>query len=155
MKKIIIVFLSICIYSVCFSQYSKLQISSTRDINFSTILPGVSETITETNSNAGKFVLYYSGASNQTYVDVTFSLPQNISFGANRIPISFTATMSNNSNDGILGTPFDPYNGTSIVFTKSNRYFYSRLGGTINPPSSIQSGSYSSPIIITLTITSN
>jgi hypothetical protein len=154
MNKILLIFLLILISSVCYSQYSKLRINSSRDINFSTILPGVSESITETNSLAGKFVLYYSGKSS-TDVSITFSLQKFLTYGTNNIPVTFTSTISTNSNDGVPGTPFNPYIGTTVTFNNSNKYYYARLGGTIYPPSTLQAGDYSSPIIITLTIVTN
>ncbi len=153
MRKIILIFLYLLISYSCNAQSGNLQITYMRDINFQQIIPGVNKTITETDPNSGKFTITGNGSSN--LVNVAFNLSQNISSGSGSIPITYTATQSDNPNDYQPGIPFDPYAGTTLTFSDKIREYYIKLGAKIYPPQVQKAGDYSSPIIIILTTVSN
>lgn len=151
MKKVAII-LTLFIVSICYSQSDNLQIINIRDIDFQQIIPGINKTITETSPYAGKFIVKGNGKA--MTVSLSFNISQNISSGSKSIPVKYTATKSNISNDNQPGTPFDPYAGTTLTFDDKSKDYYIKIGGTINPSSIQSSGAYISPVIIILTIIS-
>ena len=71
------------------------------------------------------------------------------------MPVVYTATYSNNSNDNQPGIPFNPYIGTTLTFDDKTKEYYIKLGGTITPTPVQSAGDYSDSMIIILTILSN
>ncbi|MFA5012496.1 MAG: hypothetical protein WC644_11170 [Ignavibacteria bacterium] len=142
---IIIFFFNVTAYS---QLDADVEIWNVRDLVFPVVIPGFSSTVLTTNSDAGRLSITIT--RNRTTVSVTFSLPTHLSSGNNSLPVTFTATKSNNSNDGNLGTSFDPYAGTTIYReTGSTKDWYIRLGGVINTPITQAGGVYKGSIIIT------
>jgi hypothetical protein len=153
MKKIAIILLILLISSFSYPQSGNLQVTYMQNLDFQQIIPGISKTITEMSPYAGKFVI--TGNGTKMTVSVTFNLTQNISDGSKNIPVKYTATQSYIPNDNQPGIPFDPYAGTTLIFDDKTKEYYIKLGGTINPPFTQLSGTYSSPVIIILTIVTN
>lgn len=154
MKKLILI---IVISFICSSIYSQgsgdVRINNVRNIAFNNLLPGITSTVATNVSNAGRFDIDIR--RNRT-LSVTLTLPTYLTSGSNNLPITFTATKSTNSNDGVMGTTFDPYSGTTIKRTNtSTRYWYLRLGGTVQTPTTQQGGNYSGTIILTLSFIGN
>jgi len=153
MKKIAIIIQILFISSFSYSQSGNLQVTYMQNLDFQQIIPGVSKTITEMSPYAGKFII--TGNGTKMTVSVAFNLSQSITDGSKVIPVKYTATQSYIPNDNQPGIPFDPYAGTTLIFDDKTKEYYIKLGGTINPPYAQLSGTYTSPIIIILTIVSN
>jgi len=143
---------------ICYTQ--DINITTYRDLDFQMVIPGVPKTVTETQGNSGKFTISKTGTLPVT-VYMNFSLPQSLipisgqKGISNSVPITFTATKSQDPNDGVAGTFFNPYTGTNINTGRYNKDWYIRLGGTIKPDNSMQSGAYSAPFILTISFTAN
>lgn len=152
MKKLFLLIVICLTFSSAYSQGSSdVRITNVRNMAFNNLLPGITGTIATTNSKAGRFSV---DIRKNLTLAVTFTLPTHLTSGSYNLPITFTATKSNNSNDGVMGTSFDPYSGTTIRRNSSStRYWYLRLGGTILTPTNQQGGNYSGSIIVTISFT--
>jgi hypothetical protein len=151
--KRIITLIFILISSYGYSQSGNLQVTYLRDLNFQQIIPGIQKTITEISPQSGKFTI--TGNGSRMTVSISFNLSQNLSHGSFNMPVVYTATYSNNSNDNQPGIPFNPYSGTTLTFDDKTKEYYIKLGGTITPAPVQSTGDYSDPMIIILTILSN
>ena len=151
MRKGFLILFIYLIYCNLYSQSTVLEIRSYRNLTFGMVIPGINTRISETNSNAGRFYIY----AKKVNFSINFNLPSNLTSGGDNLPIKFTATKSENSNDAVAGTSFDPYTGTYFNARGSTRELYIRLGGTTAPSTTQAAGSYSGTIIMTLTITDN
>ncbi len=150
MRSVIFILIFFCNLIAYSQSDTDVEVWSVRNLVFPLIIPGFSSTVLTTNSDAGRISVTIT--SNWTTISVTFSLPTHLSSGSNSLPITFTATKSNNSNDGTLGTSFDPYAGTTIYReTGKTKDWYIRLGGVINTPTTQAGGTYSGSIILTFT----
>jgi len=152
MKKSFIIII-IFIYSSLWAQtYSDVAISGARNMSFPSLLPGISSTILTTSSSAGRYLITMN--KNMTLA-VTFTLPSNLTYSGNNLPITFTATKSQSSSDATPGTTFDPYIGTTVQrINSSTNKWYIRVGGTIPTPSTqVAGGPYQGTVIMTITIT--
>lgn len=152
MKKSFIIIILFLYSSLLAQRYSDVAISGPRGLTFPSLLPGISSTILTTSSSAGRYLITMN--KNMTLA-VTFTLPSNLTFSGNNLPITFTATKSQSSSDATMGTEFDPYIGTTVqrVSSSTNKW-YIRLGGTIPTPSTQAAGGpYQGTVIMTITIT--
>lgn len=132
---------------------SDVRVTNVRSLSFNNILPGVTSTVATTSANAGKFSIDIRRNSTLSF---TFTLPTYLTSGSNNLPVTFTATKSTNSNDGTLGTSFNPYTGTTITRNSSGtRNWYLRLGGTIQTPTAQAGGNYTGSIILRISFIGN
>ncbi len=151
MKKYFIIILIVFIYGEAYSQsYKDISVKSHRDFSFGNILPGITTSVATTAQTAGRYLI---NMSHNMTVSLTFNLPVNLSSGGNNLHIDYIATKSTTSNDGTLGTSFDPYTGTTIQRTDEHTSdWYIRIGGSIPTLSTQASGDYTGTIILTMTI---
>lgn len=154
MKKFFLLIIVCFAYSSLYSQGpGDVRINNVRNLVFNNLLPGITSTVATNVSNAGRIEV---DIRKNLTLAVTFTLPTNLTSGSNNLPVTFTATKSTNSNDVVLGTTFDPYSGTTIRRNNpSTRYWYLRIGGTIQTPTNQQGGNYSGSLIVTLSFIGN
>ena len=129
-----------------------ITVSSSQDLDFGNdIVAGVATTVAKNESNAGKFLL--AGQPNRQ-ISISFTLPSNLTNGANTMPITFTSTDAGYKvNDGSISA-FDPSLGTDASFGTDGAMEVV-LGGTVTPSSSQTAGMYSAPVTISLQYTTN
>jgi len=154
MKYIFLLIITILIGMNAYSQGSAdVRVTNVRSLSFNNLLPGITSAVATTSANAGKFTI---DIRKNLTLAVTFTLPSYLTSGANNLPVTFTATKSTNSNDGTLGTSFNPYSGTTITRNNAGtRNWYLRLGGTIQTPTAQKGGNYTGSIILTLSFIGN
>ena len=129
-----------------------ITVSSTQDLDFGNdIVAGVAKTVTKDQSNAGKFLL--AGQPNRQ-ISIAFTLPSNLTNGANTMPISFSSTDAGYKvNNGSISA-FDPSQSKNASFGTDGAMEVV-LGGTVTPSSSQTAGMYSAPVTISLQYTTN
>lgn len=135
---------------------SAFSVFGVDNLEFGTVTAGTSTSIEPSDNQAGRFVID-TGDENVTF---TFTLPTEL-VGISGVALDAGATMpiSFGANDGIYNTENDPATGdmfspvdgvTTPVSGGAEQQLNVFLGGTVDPPSNQESGSYSGEIVITV-----
>lgn len=129
-----------------------LNLSSSRDLNFGTVIPGINRVIQETDPTSGAFLVV--GGVNAE-VDLSYSsLPANLTDGVNNLPVSYTGTW-NTSDAGGTGTSFTPTLGLTTRLDAATGELYVYMGGTVTPGAGQPAGTYNATITLDAAYTGN
>ena len=130
-----------------------LTISAVDSLLFGAAFPGTTRTVLPSDAASGSWQL--AGAPNAE-VTLTFTLPANLTFGANNLPVTFGATAAGyntaNSRAG-LGT----FNPASVFLTRLNNAtgnLYVFIGGSVSPVAQ-PAGNYTAAITLATAYTGN
>jgi len=130
-----------------------ITVARVSDLDFGTVMPNFGRTILHTDGGAGHFQV--TGAASAE-VTLSFSiLPGTLSFGANTLPVVFTA-LHNTAADPTGGTTFDPgvgEPGTNLDATTGELHVY--VGGTVTAAGTQVSGTYTAQVELTAAYTGN
>ena len=129
-----------------------ISVTSKRDLDFGTdIVPGVATTIDKSAATSGKFSL---AGQVSRQIAITFTLPSNLTSGANTMPITFTTTDAGYVNSASPMTAFNPAVVQNATFSATGTMdIY--LGGKVTPSAGQVSGFYTAPVNISLQYTTN
>jgi hypothetical protein len=130
-----------------------LTVSAVDSLIFGAVFPGTTRTILPADASSGSFTL--AGATNAE-VNVTFTLPANLTFGANNLPITFSPTSAARNTAGFRAgsTAFDPAAAMTTRLDGATGNLYVFVGGAVSP--TIQpAGSYTAAITLTAAYTGN
>jgi hypothetical protein len=127
------------------------------DLSFGMVLAGTNtNTIASTDAGAGSFETQVTNTSarRRMTVQLTFTLPRNLTNGADNLAISFSRTSAsyNTTNDPTSATTFNPANGYTWRVpgnSTDSRYFW--IGGTVSPTAGQAAGTYTGTITATVT----
>lgn len=130
--------------------YSPLSLTVVDNLDFGGLVAGESKTIT--NDNVGAGVVQVEGPTG-VGVDISFTLPSNLSDGTNDLPVSFGTTSAGynveNNTSGI--TDFDPNSGaTNISLDGTTGDLFVYIGGTVTAGGSQATGTYTETIVVTV-----
>jgi len=127
--------------------------SGLRDLDFGDVFPGLNKSIALTDATSGKWRI--DGESSKE-VQMSFTLPANLSFGANTMPISFSANDAGWFATDVVGSavPFDPAGGDTEVLSILGQGFV-WLGGTVSPAANQAAGVYSATVSLDVVYTGN
>lgn len=129
---------------------AQLVVNAGNSLDFGDVSPGVSRSVANSDATAGTFSVT-GGAG--AVVSLSFTLPANLTSGANNLPIAFSTTDAN-WEDGIssLGTNvFDPNAGVSVGALPTDGDMTVFIGGTVNPANGQAAGAYTGTITLTAT----
>lgn len=128
-----------------------LEVAGRRDLDFGTMIAGVSTTI---GTTAGGFFLV-TGIKG-TEVQIQLTLPTALDGPGGSAPLTFRSTDGAHGGSPATGsaTVFDPSLPITVVLSNSGRY-YVWLGGTVSPPTQLSGGTYTATIALTATYTGN
>lgn len=109
------------------------------NLAFGNVTPGVNKTVAITDAGAGQFTVTKAAA---TSVALTFTLPSNLTFGANNLPIgTWTAGWNNTANNAAGATGFTPSAAaTTVPSGGANLWVW--IGGTVSPGGAQAAGAY-------------
>jgi hypothetical protein len=147
--KFFIIIFTILSFSTIYSQ--SIVTYKNNDLTFGDVFIGYNETIQTTDERAAKFYFYHTKIFMADLL-VTFKLPNYLSNGIDKLPISFI------SNSGAWAY-FDRQSGRTNFNPKSpleirRAFFYLPiylwLGGTISTNSSLSPGIYNGSITLTI-----
>jgi hypothetical protein len=132
-----------------------MTIATLRDLNFGTVIKGVSTTVLPVAANAGEWQV---GGSANAFVVISFTLPTVLTniqaLPGSTMPISFNATSAiwrRATNDPAGGTIFDPASGAvGRLGPPPNPTMYIWLGGTVNPALTAKPGIYQGTVVLSL-----
>jgi hypothetical protein len=129
---------------------SPITVTAGNDLEFGNVFPGVSKSVARTVAEAGAFTVL-GQASSTVYLN--FTLPSNLEFGANNMPITFSTTDagSNTTDNQGAATAFDPSEDDYQRTLSGSGELFVWIGGTVNPTESQVAGAYSADITLTVT----
>ena len=109
------------------------------NLAFGNVTPGVNKTVLITDAGAGQFTVTKAAA---TSVALTFTLPTNLTSGANNLPIgTWTAGWNNTANSAAGATGFTPSaSATTVPSGGANLWVW--VGATVSPAAAQVAGSY-------------
>jgi hypothetical protein len=132
-----------------------MTITTLSDLNFGTVIKGVSTTVLPTDAAAGAWQV--TGGAN-AFVIISFTLPTVLTniqaLPGSTMPITFSATSARwnrANNNPAAGTPFDPAVGAvGRIGPPANPNMYIWLGGTVSPAAAAKPGIYQGTIVVSL-----
>ena len=126
--------------------YQALTVTGARALDFGSVFPGVAKSIVVSDATSGRFDLSGQASAN---VNVSFTLPTNLTNGANNLPIGTWTGCTNGTNTTTGCTSFTPSAGaTASAFSGAGALFV-WVGGTVSPAANQAAGAYTG--IVTLT----
>ena len=125
-----------------------------RALDFGDVFPGVNKSITTSGATSGLWQI--AGAANAE-VQMTFTLPANLSDGTNNLPISFSALdAAYNQTNAIGGAiAFDPAGGYTDRLEATAGDGFVWLGGTVAPGGAQPAGVYFATVSLDVVYTGN
>lgn len=130
-----------------------LTITAVDSLLFGAAFPNTTRAILPTDASSGSFTL--SGAANAE-VSLTFTLPANLTFGANNLPVTFGAGVAgyNTANSRAGLTVFDPSVAINTRLDAALGFLYVFIGGSVSPVAQ-PAGDYTGAITLATAYTGN
>jgi len=130
-----------------------LTLTAGNDLDFQTVIPGFTKTVTPSDPTAGTFSMT-GGAGAEVQMSFT-SLPANLDDGlGNLLPITYTG-VPNTVNDPTTGaTSFTPSAGATTNLSGTGE-LYVFLGGTRDATAQFTAGTYTGTVTLTASYTGN
>jgi hypothetical protein len=110
------------------------------------VFPGVAKTVLVTDATAGRWDV--AGAAS-TPVSLNFTLPANLSSGANLMPIA-TWTGNHNTTAAPTGTGFTPSGTPTAATLSATGALFVYIGATVSPLANQAAGVYTAPVTLTV-----
>lgn len=130
-----------------------LTISAVDSLLLGAVFPNTTRTVLPSDAASGSFTL--AGAANAE-VTLTFTLPANLTFGVNSLPISFGASSAGhnvaNSRAGL--TTFNPAAVATTRLDVASGNLYVFIGGSVSPVAQ-PAGAYTGAITLATAYTGN
>ena len=130
-----------------------LTVSAVDSLLFGAAFPNTTRTVLPTDASSGSFDL--AGAANAE-VAMNLTLPANLVFGANNLPITFGASSGswNTASARAGSTIFDPASTLTQRLNNATGHLYVYIGGSVSP--TVQpAGAYKGAITLTAAYTGN
>lgn len=126
--------------------YAPITVSGAQPLAFGTVFPGVNKVVAATDAAAGRFDLTGQNSAN---VNVSFTLPTQLTSGGNNLPIGTWTGYRNSTNSQTGGSAFTPSAGaTAAAFSGSGALFVF-VGATVSPAAAQVAGSYTGTVTLT------
>jgi hypothetical protein len=120
-----------------------ITVTGTSPLAFGNVTPGVNKTIAITDGTAGLFTVAKQAA---TSVALTFTLPANLTSGANTMPIgSWTGGWNNTANNAAGATSFTP-SASATTVPSGGASLWVFVGGTVAPGAAQAAGAYTGTV---------
>lgn len=130
-----------------------LTVTAVDSLLFGAAFPNTTRQVLPSDAASGSFTLL--GAANAE-VTLTFTLPANLTFGANNLPVTFGAGSAGwntaNSRAGLTG--FDPSAVATTRLHNATGNLYVFIGGSVSPTTQA-AGSYTGAITLASAYTGN
>jgi hypothetical protein len=126
--------------------FQAITVTGARDLDFGNVFPGVAKTIAVAAATSGRFDLT---GQNSVPVQVTFTLPTNLTSGANNLPIGTWTGCTNTTNTTTGCTSFTPSGtATNSAFGGTGNLFV-WVGATVTPAAAQAAGTYNGTVTLT------
>jgi Domain of unknown function (DUF4402) len=124
-----------------------MTVTGASPLAFGNVFPGVASTVAATNApNSGRFDLTGSNSAN---VNLTFTLPTNLTSGANNLPIGTWTGCRNATNTTAGCTAFTPSASATAAAFSAAGALYVFVGGTVSPAANQAAGAYTGTVTLT------
>ena len=130
-----------------------LTVTAVDSLLFGAAFPGTTRTVLPSDAASGSFTL--AGAPNAE-VTLTFTLPANLTFGANNLPVTFGASAAghNTANSRAGLTTINPSAVATTRLHAATGNLYVFIGGSVSPVAQ-PAGSYTAAITLASAYTGN
>jgi hypothetical protein len=126
--------------------FQAMTITGARTLDFGNVFPGVAKSIGVAAATSGRFDLTGQASAN---LNLTFTLPTNLTSGANNLPIGSWTGCTNATNTTTGCTSFTPSaSATATAFSAAGALFV-WVGGTVTPGGAQASGTYNGTVTMT------
>ncbi|HEU5153160.1 MAG TPA: DUF4402 domain-containing protein [Gemmatimonadales bacterium] len=126
--------------------FQAITVTGAQPLDFGNVFPGVAKTIGVAAATAGRFDL--TGQSSAP-VQLTFTLPTDLTSGANNLPIGTWTGCTNPTNTTTGCTTFTPSGtATGSAFGGAGNLFV-WVGGTVSPAAAQAAGTYTGTVTLT------
>ena len=123
-----------------------LAVTAAANLDFQNVFPGVVKTIAVGDATAGRWdVLGQASAP----VSLNFTLPANLAFGANLMPIG-SWTGNHNGTASPTGTAFTPSGTPTAAALSGTGQLFVYIGATVTPTTNQVAGSYTAAVTLTV-----
>lgn len=127
--------------------FTAMTVTGARPLAFGNVFPGVASTIPSTDpANSGRFDLTGQNSAN---VNLTFTLPANLTSGANNLPIGTWSGCSNTTNTVTGCSAFTPSAAATARAFSGTGALFVFVGGTVTPAANQAAGSYTGTVTMT------
>jgi hypothetical protein len=123
-----------------------INVTAVTNLDFQSVFPGVAKTVLVTDATAGRWDVF--GAAS-TPVSLNFTLPANLSSGANLMPIA-TWTGNHNTSAAPTGTGFTPSGTPTAATLSAGGLLFVYIGATVSPLANQAAGVYTAPVTLTV-----
>ncbi len=126
--------------------YQAMTVTGARALDFGNVFPGVAKSIAVAAATSGRFDLTGQASAN---VNLTFTLPTNLTSGANNLPIGTWTGCHAATNNTTGCTTFTPSgSATASAFSGTGALFV-WVGGTVTPAANQAAGTYNGTVTLT------
>ena len=126
--------------------YQAMTVTGARTLDFGNVFPGVAKSVGVAAATSGRFDLTGQASAN---LDLTFTLPTDLSSGANLLPIGSWTGCTNATNTTTGCTAFTPSAAaTATAFSAAGALFV-WVGGTVTPGAAQAAGTYTGTVTMT------
>jgi len=126
--------------------FQAMTVTGARDLDFGSVFPGVAKTIGVAAATSGRFDLTGQASGN---VNLTFTLPANLTAGANNLPIGTWTGCTNATNTTTGCTSFTPSGSASPSAFSGAGALFVWVGGTVTPGGAQPAGTYTGTVTLT------
>ncbi|MBK6422377.1 MAG: DUF4402 domain-containing protein [Gemmatimonadales bacterium] len=126
--------------------YQALTVTGARALDFGSVFPGVAKSIVVSDATSGRFDLTGQASAN---VNVSFTLPTNLTSGANNLPIGTWTGCTNPTNSTAGCTSFTPSASATPTAMSGAGALFVWVGGTVSPAANQAAGSYTGVVTLT------
>lgn len=126
--------------------FQALTVTGARDLDFGNVFPGVAKSIVVSDATSGRFDLTGQASAN---VNVSFTLPTNLTSGANNLPIGTWTGCTNATNTTAGCTSFTPSASATPTALSGAGALFVWVGGTVSPAANQAAGAYTGTVTLT------
>ncbi len=126
--------------------FQAMTVTGARDLDFGNVFPGVAKAVAVSAATSGRFDLTGQASAN---VDLTFTLPANLTSGANNLPIGTWTGCSNGTNTTTGCTAFTPSAAPSSTAFSGAGALFVFVGATVTPAANQAAGNYTGTVTMT------
>jgi hypothetical protein len=123
-----------------------INVTAVNNLDFQNVFPGVAKTVLVSDATAGRWDV--AGAAS-TPVSLNFTLPGNLSSGANLMPIG-TWTGNHNTTAAPSGTGFTPSGTPTAATLSATGALFVYIGATVSPLANQAAGVYTAAVTLTV-----
>ena len=126
--------------------FQAMTVTGARTLDFGNVFPGVAKSIAVAAATSGRFDLTGQASAN---VNVSFTLPTNLTSGVNNLPIGTWTGCTNATNTTVGCTVFTPSAATTATAFSGAGALFVWVGGTVTPGAAQAAGTYNGTVTLT------